>query len=192
MPNQRRKRNKLAFFALLIMPLFVAACDTTPPQLTATPSLPTSLALTPPPLRSAVPPTSAARSTLPSTTPALPTLQPTDVTPTPNPTLVAGLIGLWKGDNGSFYRFNPDGTWNWDEQRGRVEQAPENQGTWWIEGDVLNIVDLSGKEPCPRSQIGRYQMQFIGDALVLSRVKDLCRARVPQTAGTYSRLSGNP
>jgi hypothetical protein len=108
---------------------------------------------------------------------------------TPNPTFVAGIHGLWKGDNGSFYLFGADGMWSWDEQQARVQTAPENRGKWWLEGDELRIVDLSGKDPCPAGQIGQYQLHFEGDALVLGLVKDPCGVRIRQTAGKYHNFA---
>ena len=145
MPYQPHKQHTFACLTLWIVALCVAACATTPPQLAATPAPPIALALATP-----------SPSAPPSTTPVPATALPTGATAMPDPTLMAGLIGLWKGDNRSFYLFNSDGTWNWDQHSSSVEQSPENRGAWWIEGDVFNIVDLSGLDACPRNQTGRY------------------------------------
>jgi len=63
---------------------------------------------------------------------------------------------------------------------------PENQGRWWIEGDVIHIQDLSGLAPCPKEQIGAYQ------ACAQRRTawpwrRSVIRAspRIGQTSGTY-------
>jgi hypothetical protein len=112
--------------------------------------------------------------------------------PTSDPTLVVGLIGLWQGDNGSFYLFNNDGTWNWDKKRAAVETGPENQGRWWLEGDVFNIQDLTGIGACPRDQIGTYQVHVAADTLTLTRLTELCLDRSVQTDGQYTRLPAGP
>ena len=132
----------------------------------------------------------------PSSTPArstpLATATPHAVTATANPTIAGGLIGLWQGNNNSFYLFNIDGTWDWDQHGDRVLTASENQGRWWIEGDVFHIQDLAGKAPCPPDQVGAYQAQLSGDSLVLTVVKDDCGPRVDQTAGQYTRRPAGP
>ena len=120
------------------------------------------------------------------------TTTPIQATATPNPTLVAGLIGLWQGDNGSFYLLNTDGTWNWDGQRAAVESTPAKQGRWWLAGYVFNIQDLSGTDPCPPDQIGAYQVRLDGDLVALTRLLDPCVARAARTAGQYTRQPAGP
>ena len=179
--------------------LFLAACAsstpapaTRPPDVTA-PAVTASLAATVG--ATAAPPTDG--PTRPAATPSAPaatvaataTLTPTA---TANPAIAGGLVGLWQGNNNSFYLFNKDGTWNWDQKGDRVMMQPENQGHWWIEGDVIHLQDLSGKAPCPPNQIGRYQAQLNGDNLELAAVNDPCTVRIGQTSGTYARQAGGP
>lgn len=110
---------------------------------------------------------------------------PTEVPQTPNPEFVSALLGLWQGNNGSFYLFRRDGTWSWDGQRDRIETTPEKKGIWWIEGTALNLVDSEGQPPCPKAQVGIYQMDFRNGVLLLGQLQDRCRARSGQTQGMY-------
>jgi hypothetical protein len=180
---------------------------------TAACSTPTS---TPAATPAAASPTGAAPAATPSAPPAAPSAAPTaatvpapaDATAAPptatsgpptvvgtstaNPTVAGGLVGLWKGNNNSYYLLNVDGTWNWDESGQNVLTAPENQGRWWLEGDVFRIQDTAGKAPCPLAQIGSYQAQLSGDTLVLVAIADLCAPRIDQTAGQYARQPAGP
>ena len=133
--------------------------------------------------------TSTSEASIPSSsTPALSTITPTQNTPTPNPTLVAGFVGLWQGSNGSFYQFMADGTWHWDQARDQVEGSPENTGKWWVAGEILYIVDLTGPGKCPESQVGSYKAQTDGSSLDLVLMTDDCTERVKQTRGHYRLL----
>jgi hypothetical protein len=113
-------------------------------------------------------------------------------TSTANPAIAGGLIGLWQGNNNSFYLLNNDGTWNWDQDGQKVLTAPENQGRWWLEGDIFRIQDTGGKAPCPLAQVGSYQARLTGDVLTLTAVADLCAVRIDQTAGNYARQAAGP
>ena len=143
-----------------------------------------------------------ATSTAPAASPTLPpsvagtaTLAPSPTltaTATADPAIAGGLVGLWQGNNNSYYLFNKDGTWNWDQKSDKVLTNPENQGRWWLEGDVVYIQDLSGLAPCPLNQIGAYQAQLSGDTLELAAVSDPCTVRIGQTSGTYARQAAGP
>jgi hypothetical protein len=85
---------------------------------------------------------------------------------------------MWQGNNNSFYFFNKDGTWSWDSDGQKILLNPENQGRWWIEGDVIHIQDLSGLAPCPKEQIGAYQAMLTGDSLAMAAVSDPCQPRI--------------
>ena len=131
----------------------------------------------------------AVSSRAPTQTSAPPTLVGTS---TANPTIAGGLVGLWQGNNNSFYLLQNDGTWNWDEKLQNVLTAPENMGRWWVEGDIFRIEDTAGRAPCPPDQIGSYQAQLSGDKLILTAVADLCAPRIDQTAGQYARQPAGP
>jgi len=123
------------------------------------------------------------------------TVAPTaTVTPTAtaDAAIAGGLVGLWQGNNNSFYLFNKDGSWSWDQDGQKVLTDPENKGRWWIEGDVIHIQDLSGLAPCPPEQIGVYQAQLSGDSLAMAAVADPCTVRIGQTSGTYTRQAAGP
>ncbi len=195
--THRMKRSTIAFTLLGL--IFLAACSSsTPAPATLPPNQPSVIA----PAATASllaatattsPPT--AGPTQPVATPNAPTVAATEtITPTAtaDPALAGGLMGLWQGNNNSFYLFNKDGTWNWDQKGDRVMLRPENQGHWWMEGDVIHIQDLSGKAPCPANQIGLYQAQLSGDNLELAAVNDPCTVRIGQTSGTYGRQAGGP
>ena len=117
---------------------------------------------------------------------------PPQVSGTPDPTLEAGIAGGWEGDNGSFYIFHADGTWNWDDKRASVENSPENTGSWYMVDDVIYITDLTGPGKCPLSQVGSYQVHFESEILVLTLVEDRCGVRARGTAGRYSPLVASP
>jgi hypothetical protein len=172
-------------------------------------SSPTATTTVPVTAPATVPSATAAAATVGSATPAPPTAGPTlaptarstatlAATPTLTPTATAdaaiagGLVGLWQGNNNSFYLFNKDGTWSWDQSGQKVLTAPENQGRWWVEGDVVHIQDVSGLAPCPLGDIGTYQAQLTGDNLALAAVKDPCFVRIAQTSGTYTRQPAGP
>ena len=118
--------------------------------------------------------------------------------PTSNPTLVAGgLIGLWQGDNGSFYlliagQFSDQGIWKWDQVLARVESTPAKQGRWRIYGDDFFLQDVTGKDLCPLRQEGPYHAHLVADTLTLKRGGDQCSARVTRTEGQYTRLAAAP
>jgi len=99
---------------------------------------------------------------------------------------------MWQGNNNSYYFFNKDGTWSWDSDGQKILLNPENQGRWWIEGDVIHIQDLSGTAPCPKDQIGAYQAVLSGDNLAMAAVSDPCQPRIGQTSGTYTRQAAGP
>ena len=132
-----------------------------------------------------------ARPAATSTATILPTATFTP-TATADATIAGGLVGMWQGNNHSFYLFNKDGTWSWDSDGQKILTNPENQGRWWIEGDVIHIQDLSGRAPCPQEQIGAYQAQLHGDSLALAAVSDPCQPRIGQTSGTYTRQAAGP
>ncbi len=113
-------------------------------------------------------------------------------TATADAAVAGGLVGMWQGNNNSFYLFNKDGTWSWDSDGQQILTNPENQGRWWIEGDVIHIQDLIGLAPCPKEQIGAYQAQLQGDSLALAAVSDPCQPRIGQTSGTYARQAAGP
>jgi hypothetical protein len=106
--------------------------------------------------------------------------------------VAGGLIGLWQGDNGSFYLFNNDGTWKWDQTLARVESTPARQGYWLIYGDELLINDSTGADTCTRDQTGPYHAHLDGDTLSLTRAGDVCAVRVTQTVGHYTRQPAGP
>lgn len=112
----------------------------------------------------------------------------TQITLTPNPTVVAGLPGKWKGDNGSFFLVQPDGKWHWDEVLSNLENSPENTGDWWVEGDVMYMIDRTGPGKCPENYIGSYTVSFQGKELVLTLINDKCGVRVGQTQGHYQPI----
>jgi hypothetical protein len=118
-----------------------------------------------------------------------PTITPTA---TADAAIAGGLVGMWQGNNNSFYLFNKDGTWSWDSDGQKILTNPENQGRWWIEGDVIHLQDLSGLAPCPQDQIGAYQAVLSGDNLALAAVSDICQPRIGQTSGTYTRQAAGP
>jgi hypothetical protein len=120
------------------------------------------------------------------------TATPFAVTSTANPTVAGGLVGLWQGNNNSFYLLSKDGTWSWDQKLQQVLTTPENTGRWWVEGDIIRIQDTAGRAPCPLEQIGSYQAQLSGDTLILTAVADLCGPRIDQTQGQYSRQPAGP
>jgi hypothetical protein len=175
-----------------LLALLLSACTTPTQPPVATLPLPSS------PAPSATLPAAALTVPPASATPALPTAGPAVATAgatasaTANPTVAGGLVGLWQGNNNSFYLLNIDGSWNWDQQHDNVLTSPENQGRWWLEGDVIHVEDLTGKAPCPRGQIGAYQAKLDGDSLVLTLVNDPCLPRIGQTAGQYSRQPAGP
>jgi hypothetical protein len=178
-----------------------AACAAPTSEPVATPT-PAVTALTPAAAVTAGPGTAAAPTPTPpsaaptrvpaATATAADTATPFAVTSTANPTVAGGLVGMWQGDNNSFYLLNKDGTWSWDQKLQQVLTAPENTGRWWIEGDIFRIQDVAGKAPCPPDQIGSYQAQLSGDTLVLTAVADRCGPRIDQTQGRYSRQPAGP
>jgi len=113
-------------------------------------------------------------------------------TATADAAIAGGLVGMWQGNNNSYYFFNKDGTWSWDSDGQNILLNPENQGRWWIEGDVIHIQDLSGTAPCPKDQIGAYQAVLSGDNLAMAAVSDPCQPRIGQTSGTYTRQAAGP
>ncbi len=179
--------------------LGAAACGSPTPAPIAT-SLPAATPLAPvtagPGTASALTPTPApAASTLvgpPATATAAATATPFAMTSTANPTVAGGLVGMWQGNNNSFYLLNKDGTWSWDQKLQQVLTAPENTGRWWVEGDIFRIQDTAGKAPCPLGQIGSYQALVSSDTLTLTAVADLCGPRIDQTQGRYSRQPAGP
>jgi hypothetical protein len=184
----------------LVFSLSAAACATPsqPPVATPLPLVPSATAAVAAPSAEAnvTPPAATAVPTVVTTAaPASPTARATAAiasTSTANPAVAGGLVGLWQGNNNSFYLLNKDGTWNWDQKLQQVLIAPENQGRWWLEGDIFRIQDVSGKAPCPPDQIGSYQAQLSGDTLVFTALADLCRPRIDQTAGQYARQPAGP
>ena len=184
------------FATTLLIVLMAAACSSptaAPPPGTPPPAAPTATALSAAGSATPVPPTAGptltptARST--ATVAATATVIPTA---TADAAIAGGLVGLWQGNNNSFYLFNKDGTWNWDQDGQKVLIQPENQGRWWIEGDVMHIQDVSGLAPCPPGDIGAYQAQLTGDNLALAAVSDPCTVRIAQTSGTYARQPAGP
>lgn len=151
-------------------------------------TLPAATPTSPP----AAPTAAASDGTAAATPTAGATATPFAVTSTANPTVAGGLVGMWQGNNNSFYLLNKDGTWSWDQKLQLVLTAPENQGRWWVEGDIFRIQDTAGKAPCPLDQVGSYQAQLSGDTLVLMAVADLCTPRIDQTQGQYSRQPAGP
>ncbi len=191
----------LTLVLALLCLLGAAACGapTQPPVGTSLP------AVTPLPPATAGPGTVSASAAVPTPLPAAPTLvgpaatataaataTPFAATSTANPAVAGGLVGLWQGNNNSFYLLNKDGTWSWDQKLQQVLTTPENTGRWWVEGDIFRIQDLAGKAPCPLEQIGSYQAQVSGDTLILTAVADLCGPRIDQTQGQYSRQPAGP
>lgn len=132
----------------------------------------------------AVPPT--ATLSFPAT--ETPQPAPTEMPPTPNPAFVSSLLGVWQGNNNSFYVFKKDGTWGWDDRREQITVSPARQGIWWIEGTVLNLVDSGGQTPCPQTQIGTYQMDYKNGVLLLGQLEDRCKGRGSRTQGMYHQL----
>ena len=198
----------LTFVTLLLILLVCAACGA-PTALPATP-LPgqptatapivaggtvvvTASAPTADPAAATVAPTAGptARPAATSTATLVPTAAFTP-TATADAAIAGGLVGMWQGNNNSFYLFNKDGTWSWDSDGQKILTNPENQGRWWIEGDVIHIQDLSGLAPCPKEQIGAYQAQLSGDNLAMAAVSDPCQPRIGQTSGSYTRQAAGP
>jgi len=186
---------------MLIFVLICAACasPTATPAPTAAPDLPSAT------VTAGATAATVDASATPAPPTAGPTLAPTvrstatvaaSATLTPTATADAaiggGLVGLWQGNNNSFYLFNKDGTWSWDQSGQKVLIQPENQGRWWLEGDVIHIQDVSGRAPCPLADIGAYQAQLTGDRLALAAVADPCTVRIAQTSGTYTRQPAGP
>lgn len=189
------------FAFLPVLLLFVAACGapTQPPSVTSPTAPVTVPAATQPPAATptppSVPPTPAPATVAPSTTGAATAVATATLfvgTSTANPTVAGGLVGMWQGNNNSFYLLNKDGTWSWDQKLQQVLTAPENQGRWWVEGDIFRIQDTAGRAPCPLQQVGSYQVQLSGDTLILVAVADLCAPRIDQTQGRYSRQPAGP
>ena len=177
--------------------LFSAACSSpTATRLpnTAAPAVPSPTALATVSGATLVPPT--AGPTLPPTAAtSLPTVPATATVPptaTADPAIAGGLVGFWQGNNNSFYLFNKDGTWSWDQGAQKALTDPENKGRWWLEGDVIHMQDVSGRAPCPLADIGTYQAHLAGDSLELAAVADPCTVRIGQTSGTYTRQPAGP
>ena len=203
----------LTFATILLVWLVSAACGSpTAPPATLPPGQPTATELifdggtmvvtTSPATAGSATAGSATATLAPTVGPtALPaatstaTIAPTaTITPTAtaDAAIAGGLVGMWQGNNNSFYLFNKDGTWSWDTDGQKILTNPENQGRWWIEGDVIHIQDLSGLAPCPKNQIGAYQAVLSGDTLDMAAVNDPCRDRIGQTSGTYTRQAAGP
>ena len=196
----------LTFATLVLVVLLSAACGAPmPPPATLAPGQPSSTAA----LSATQPAATAGGATAATASSAPPTAGPTalpaatstaiiapaaTVTPTAtaDAAIAGGLVGMWQGNNNSFYLFNKDGTWSWDSDGLKILTNPENQGRWWIEGDVIHIQDVSGLAPCPKNQIGAYQAVLSGDSLAMAAVSDPCRVRIPQTSGTYTRQAAGP
>ena len=176
--------------------LFSAACSS--PTATAVPgTAPATVpsATAPAVAGSATPAPPTVGPTLPATARSTATVAATATvkpTATADAAIAGGLVGLWQGNNNSFYLFNKDGTWSWDQTGQKVLTQPENQGRWWLEGDVVHIQDVSGLAPCPLADIGTYQAHLTGDNLELAAVGDPCTVRIGQTSGTYARQPAGP
>ena len=198
-------------FATIVLVLSVsAACGApTAPPATPVPGQPSptaALTVTGPaataggPTASATVAPTAGSTALPAATrtaalvPTATLAAPATITPTAtaDAAIAGGLVGMWQGNNNSFYLFNKDGTWSWDSDGQKILTNPENQGRWWIEGDVIHIQDLSGLAPCPKEQIGAYQAVLSGDSLAMAAVSDPCQPRIGQTSGTYTRQAAGP
>ena len=185
-------------FALFLLFAAVSCSSPTQPPATQPPAQPGATT----PAATAGAAVATATITAPAAGPTLPPTAAGTATPAPSstlattatadPAIAGGLVGLWQGNNNSYYLFNKDGTWNWDQKSDRVLTNPENQGRWWLEGDVVHIQDLSGLAPCPLNQIGTYQAQLSGDTLELAAVTDPCTVRIGQTSGTYARQAAGP
>ncbi len=192
---------------LLLAPVFLfslvaAACGAPTPPPTSAP------VATQPPAASSLPPVTSSPGPAPIATPTPPPDAPTlaltaqataaatatllVATSTANPTVAGGLVGMWQGNNNSFYLLNIDGTWSWDQKLQQVLTAPENTGRWWLEGDIFRIQDTAGRAPCPPDQVGSYQVLLSGDVMTLTAVADRCGPRIDQTEGQYSRQPAGP
>lgn len=117
-----------------------------------------------------------------------PTSAPSAVPATPNAVFVSSLLGLWQGSDDTFYLFNTDGTWHWDKDRAQVETSAAQNGDWWIEGTILNLMDSSGAVVCPQTQIGTYQMDFRNGVLLLGVLRDRCKGRSARTQGMFHKV----